>query len=137
MYKKYALDKLKMDFAGYFIKNPSQISFHHLIVSHKECKNRGLGEGYWEWNGALLVQHTSHDYLHQIQNYDEDRFLDITSEMIDENIKGYLDMDNIRVIDDIMESFEREYCNTTTKKGYPIIKPEYVRERVLRKNNFR
>lgn len=133
MIKKYALMKLKYDFAGYNISNINQLSFHHLILSHRECKKQGLGEGFYEWNGAILVQKTSHDYLHTIEQYDYDMFSDITSHMIDENAKGYLDIEDIKAIDDILTCFEREYCGTRTKKGYPLIKSEYVDQRLILK----
>lgn len=127
MIKKYALMKLKYDFMGYEFNNPNQLSFHHLIVPHRLCKSKGLGEGYIEWNGAILRQNTSHDYLHIVERYDLDMFNAITSEMIDENVKGYLDIENIKAIDDILNNFEREYCSARTKKGYPLIKEEYTR----------
>ncbi len=50
MIKKYALNKLKYDFMGYEFSNISQLSFHHLIIPHRECKNLGLGEGRFIWN---------------------------------------------------------------------------------------
>lgn len=127
MIKKYALMKLKYDFMGYEFNNPNQLSFHHLIVPHRLCKSKGLGEGYIEWNGAILKQNTAHDYLHIVERYDLDMFNAITSEMIDENVKGYLDIENIKAIDDILNNFEREYCSTRTKKGYPLIKEKYTR----------
>jgi hypothetical protein len=132
MIKKYSLDKLKYDFMGYPFNNVNQLSFHHLIVPHRLCKKEGLGEGYVEWNGAILRQNTSHDYLHTIEKYDLDMFNAITSEMIDENIKGFLDIENIMYIDDVLRNFEREYSGTRTKKGGLIIKPEYTR-RLIKK----
>lgn len=132
MIKKYALNKLKYDFMGYQFQNYNQLSFHHLIVPHRLCKLQGLGEGYLEWNGAILRQNTAHDYLHIIERYNLDMFNAITSEMIDENIKGYLDMQNLIYIDDILKCFEREYCGQRTKKGHPLIKEEYTR-RLIRK----
>jgi len=132
MVKKYALMKLKYDFMGYDFKKPEQLSFHHLVVAHRFCKKQGLGDGFYEWNGAILVQKTSHDYLHSIEQYDYDMFSDITSHMIDENAKGYLDIEDIMAIDDILTCFEREYCGIRTKKGYPLIKEEYTR-RLLKK----
>lgn len=132
MIQKYALNKLKYDFMGYPFQNTNQLSFHHLIVPHRECKNAGLGEGYVEWNGAILKQNTAHDYLHTIERYDLDMFNYITSEMIDENIKGYLDIENIRMIDDILNQFEKEYLGKRTKNGHQIVKHEYL-TRVLRK----
>lgn len=135
MYKKYALNKLKYDFMGYEFQHPNQLSFHHLIIPRRLCKTQGLGEGYYEWNGAILTQckfSNSHDYLHIIERYDLDIFNAITSEMIDENIKGYLDIENLKNIDDILKNFEREYCGQRTKRGYPLIREEYTR-RLIRK----
>ena len=86
MIKKYALMKLKYDFMGYEFQRSNQLSFHHLIVPKRYCKQEGLGEGYLNWNGAILRQDTSHDYLHIIERYDPEIFELITSEMIDENL---------------------------------------------------
>lgn len=129
MIKKYALTKLKYDFMGYGFNQPSQLSFHHLVVPHRNCKIVGLGEGYVEWNGAILVQSTAHDYLHIIERYDPDMFGAITSEMVDENIKGHLDIVNLEAINDILTQFEREYCGARTKKGQPLIKDSYVKRK--------
>ena len=126
MYKKYALNKLKYDFMGYEFQRPEQLSFHHLIVP------RRLGGLETLENGAVLRQNTSHNYLHTLERYDMDAFNAITSEMIDENIKGYLDIENLKAIDDILNCFEREYCSARTKKGHLLIKPEYTR-RLLKK----
>lgn len=131
MIKKYNLMKLRYDFMGYDISNINQLSFHHLLISHKECKRLGLGEGYWEYNGAILVQKTSHDYLHLIESKDYDMFCYITSEMIDENIKGYLDLYNIRRIHDVLNQFELEHSGDRTKKGRVLIKEQYTRRRKI------
>lgn len=133
MIKKYALMKLKYDFMGYEFQRSNQLSFHHLIVPKRYCKQEGLGEGYLNWNGAILRQDTSHDYLHIIERYDPEIFELITSEMIDENLKGRLDMENIEAIDDLLSYFEREHCSDRTKKGNLIIKPEYTRRLVRKK----
>lgn len=127
MIVKYELLKLKYDFMGYPFQRTDQLSFHHLIVPHRECKKKGLGEGYVEWNGAILRQKTSHDYLHIVERCDRDRFLAITNHMIEENKKGYLDPDDLKAIDDILYSFEKEYLNKSNKKGGSLIRPEYMR----------
>lgn len=129
MIKEYRLMKLGYDFMGYDITNKNNLSFHHLIVPHRNCKAMGLGEGYLEWNGTILNQNTSHDYLHLIEAKDYDMFLAITSELIDENVKGHLDIDNLRRIHDILECFEKEHYNDRSKKGKVLIKQEYVRRR--------
>lgn len=121
MIKKYALERLKYDFMGYPYENVSQLSFHHLIVPRRHNGPMTIE------NGAILRQNTSHDYLHLIERYDYDMFLAITSEMIDENIKGYIDMENLKYIDDVLRCFEREYCGYRTKKGHLIIKEEYTK----------
>ena len=131
MIKKYALMKLKYDFMGYEFNNTSQLSFHHLIIPHRFCPEQGFGDGYYIWNGAILRQNTAHDYLHVIENRDLDMFNAITSEMIDENVKGYLDETNLRAIDDILTQFEKEYCGARTKKGKPLIKEVYTRRRKI------
>lgn len=132
MIKKYALNKLKYDFMGYTFKDNRELSFHHLIIPKKDCKGIECS-GFLEWNGAILTQDKAHEYLHRIQCYDDDRFQAITLEMIDENTKGYLDMDNIRTINDVLESFEREYLGKTTKHGNDIIKEEYLNRLLLKR----
>lgn len=127
MIKNFKIMKLGMDFMGYEVKKKESLSFHHLIIPHRDCKLYGLGEGYLYWNGAILNQLTSHDYLHLIERIDYDIFLAITSEMIDENVKGYLDMENIRYIDDCLTFFEREHCSDRNKKGKILIKEEYTK----------
>ena len=133
MIKHYKLMSLGFDFMGYPIKKKSMLSFHHLIIPHKHCKELGLGEGYLWWNGAILNQSTSHDYLHLIQSKDDDMFSAITSEMIDENLKGYLDMGNLKYILDVLHCFEREHCSDRSKKGYYLIKDEYLYRPALEK----
>ena len=130
MINYYKINKLGYDFMGYEF-NKKLASFHHLIVPHRECKAKGLGEGYLWWNGSILIQSTSHDYLHLIEAKDYDMFLAITSEMIDENIKGYLDKENLLKIRKILEQFEREHCSDRGKKGNLLIKDEYVRRRKI------
>lgn len=117
------------DFMGYDIKRRESLSFHHLIVAHRYCKEQGLGEGYVMWNGAILVQDTSHDYLHTIETIDYDVFCALTSEMIDMNIKGYLDKDNLQQIKDILLYFERKHDRDRNKKGKLLIKKEYTHNR--------
>lgn len=127
MIKKYSLLTLKYDFAGYIFQKPEQLSFHHLIIP------RRLGGTQTIENGAILVQNTSHNYLHTIEQYDLDMFVAITKEMIDENIKGHLDMENIKAIDDILNCFEREYIGYRSKRGRELIKPEYIEQRILKR----
>ena len=131
MINDFKLKKLKYDFAGYTFDKTNQLSFHHLIIPKRECIRLHIpSEGYIYQNGAILRQNTSHDYLHTIENYDYDRFLAITSELIDENILGELSIESLKRIRDVLESFEREYSNERSKSGNLIIKESYVRDRI-------
>lgn len=130
MIKKFKIMKLKFDFMGYVVDRKESLSFHHLIIPRRDCKKFGLGDGYLYWNGSILKQNTSHDYLHLIERIDYDLFLAITNEMIDENIKGYLDIENIRYINDCLSYFERNHCSDRDKKGKLLIKEEYTRRMI-------
>ena len=130
MIKDFKIMKLGFDFMGYKVDKKQSLSFHHLIIPHRESKNYGIGEGYLYWNGAILRQNTSHDYLHIIEKIDPDIFYELTSEMIDENIKSRLDIDNLKRIHDLLLYFEREHDHDTSKKGKLLIKREFVTGRV-------
>lgn len=130
MVNDFKIMKLGMDFMGYHVNRKQDLSYHHLIVPRRHCKEAGLGEGYLYWNGAILRQNTSHDYLHIIEKIDPDIFCELTSEMIDENIKGRLDIDNLKRIHDLLLYFEREHDHDTSKKGKLLIKREFVTGRV-------
>lgn len=67
---------------------------------HFLVANRENGP-YSYWNGIILCGKTSHPYLHLIEN--------------------------LRYIDDILTSFEREYCGKRGKKGKILIKEEYTK----------
>ena len=129
MVNDFKIMKLGMDFMGYHVNRKQDLSYHHLIIPRRHCKEAGLGEGYLYWNGAILRQNTSHDYLHLIENIDPDIFCELTSEMIDENIKGRLDIDNLKRIHDLLLYFEREHDHDRTKKGKLLIKREFVTTR--------
>ena len=117
------------DFMGYDIKRKESLSFHHLIVAKRNCHKERLGNGYYIWNGAILVQDTSHNYLHLIEHYDYEIFYRITSEMIDQNIKGKLDIENLRQIKDLLLYFEQEYEHEKSKKNKLLIKRDYLENR--------
>ena len=130
MVNDFNLKKLGYDFAGFHFNKTNELSFHHLIVPHRDSKEYGIGEGYVYWNGAILVQNTSHDYLHLIERINRPMFLAITDELVKENKQGYVDMDNIRRIHNIMEEFEDKYGDERGKKGKLLIKREYVKNRI-------
>lgn len=132
MIAKYKLLELKYDFMGYDFNKEKDITFHHLIVPKRICIVQNIPElGYLDWNCALL-QKDAHNYAHIVERYDRDMFNALTLQMIDENLKGYLDIKNLQAIDDILNQFEKEYCGARTKHGDPLIKEEYTRRRVRR-----
>lgn len=110
----------EVDFMGYSI-NKSTLSYHHLIVP------RRLGGPETIDNGAILNRLTSHPYLHIIENRDPEIFFLVTSEMVDENIKRKIDLENLKKINDLLNTFEREFCSSLTRKGKPLIKEEYTK----------
>lgn len=125
MINKYKILDLGFDFMGYSFKKENELSFHHLIIPKRLCKVKNISDnGYVEWNGAILRQATSHNYLHLIERYDRDIFLKITGEMIDENIRGNIDIDNLKNIDDALNNFEKEYSN--------LVKDEYTKRLIRR-----
>lgn len=127
IYTDFNMRRLGYDFMGYEFDDKKQLSFHHLIVPHRDCKQMGLGKGYQYWNGVILRQDTAHDYLHLVEAKDYDRFLAITSEMIDEKALLKIELENLKRISDILNGFEREHCGDTTKKGKSLIKESYTR----------
>ena len=131
MYDDFNLKELGYDFMGYEYENPRQLSFHHLVVAHRDCKALHIPhDGYLYWNGAILRQDTAHNYLHTIERYDNDRFEAISSELIDINIQRAILYQNLVYINDVLDSFEREYCGKCNHNGKEIIKEEYTRRRI-------
>ena len=125
MLNQYKIKQLGFDFMGYTLQKGDMYTFHHLITPKR------FGGAETIENGAVLCGKTSHPYLHLIEAKDFEMFCFITSEMIDENIKGYLDIENIRYIYDILSVFEREHCADRDKKGKLLIKEEYTRRMKL------
>ena len=125
MIKMYQLNKLGFDFMGYKFNRSEQLSYHHNVIAKR---NGGLETIR---NGAILVRDTSHDYIHVIERIDPEIFYLITSEMLDENLKGKIDIENLRKIRDLLLYFEREHDHDYTKKGKLLIKREYVEGRVI------
>ena len=130
MMKDYNIHKLGYDFMGYTFDRREDLSFHHLVVPKRDCKAAGLGEGYLKWNGAILNQNTSHDYLHIIERMDRDTFLRITAEMVEENLKGKLDIDNLKRIRELLLYFEDRYEKETNSKGQLILKRKFITKRI-------
>jgi len=123
MYSKFNLTDT--DFMGYELDRKSA-SYHHLIIP------RRLGGPKTVDNGAVLNGKTAHPYLHLIEGRDYEIFCLITSEMIDQNLKRKLDIENLKRIDIFLKYFEKK--KWSDKKSYeePLIKEDYVK-RLIKK----
>ena len=109
-----------VDFMGYKKGSKDYYSFHHLIIPARD------GGRYVEWNGAVLCAHTSHPYLHTVENFDYELFSYITNLIIDEKVLGRLDLNTLKKIDVVLKGFEVEYQGKCYKSKKKIIKPEYT-----------
>ena len=133
MIADYKLYRLGYDFMGYEIgKHREDLSFHHLIVPKRECKAKGLGEGYLRWNGAILMQSTSHDYLHKIEQVDREIFERITLHITQQNLMGKLDPEELLKIRCYLCYFEKEYRDARLSHGKKLIKQEYITSRYFK-----
>ena len=127
MIKDFKLERQGIDFMGYGFDKISTLSFHHLIIAHRDCQKFHIpNQGYVYWNGAILKQDTSHDYLHTIERVDEDMFIYITAKLVEENKLGRLDKDILMQIRDVLERFEREHCSDRTHNNKALIKERYT-----------
>lgn len=121
MINEFAIKERGIDFMGYELQEKDIYTFHHLIIPKR------AGGPYERWNGAILCGKSSHPYLHSIEDTDLDMFCYLTSEMIDINFKGYLDLNNLRRIHDLLKQFEKEHCGDYNRHGKPLIKEIYTR----------
>lgn len=130
MIKIYNIKKVGCDFMGYTFNRYEDLSFHHLIIPKRDCRAKGLGDGYLQWNGAILNQETSHDYLHMIERTEREIFLKITQLMIIENQSGQIDLDTLKRIREFLLYFEDLHKNDVNKQGKKLIKRQYITNRI-------
>lgn len=129
--KEFNLRKLKCDFMGYQFHSVSNLSFHHLLLSRQQCKLQQVPmQGYVKWNGVMLVRDTSHDYLHIIEDKDEEIFYLITSELLDEKIEGRITKEHLLRIKALLMAFEREHEHDTNSHGKLLLKPKFYTNRI-------
>lgn len=118
-------DIIDTDFMGYSV-DKNTANFHHLIIPRRNGGAKAI------CNGAILNKDTSHPYLHIIESKDYDVFYKITKEMIKENRLGRIDMECLRVINDVLNYFEREHSGETNFLGEQLIKEEYTKRLLKR-----
>lgn len=129
--KQYKLTELGYDFMGYPLEEGDIFTVHHLIIPSR------LNGPLEKWNISILCGSTAHTYLHLIESIDYDIFLAITSELIDINFQEYLDINNLKKINDILKSFENEWINKDIRngRGKRKIKDKYI-NRLLNNPNL-
>lgn len=136
MINEFKLRELGMDMMGYKVVRDNDYSFHHLIVPHRDCKRKKIeSDGYVRWNGAILSTKSAHPYLHLVEQYKRAYFEDITHQLINMNQKGYVDVEDLRIIHEILYEFELLYDYEVSHKGKIIIKPEYRKRIELNEEN--
>ena len=111
MVNMYKVKEYGLDFMGYRVSNIKDLSYHHLIIP-KEMGGKETVE-----NGAILLK-ASHKYLHYIESNNKSLFKEITNQMIIENRKGYIDLENLAIIDQLLLEFEKVNKNEI-KNRYP------------------
>ena len=113
MVHTYKINKLKYDFMGYTFDNTNQLSFHHLVIPKRECREMGLGDG-----------------LHLIERIDREIFLEITQCMIRENKLGMLTKEELINIRNLLLYFENEHKMDVDREGRKLIKRKFITERI-------
>ena len=130
--KQYKLYELGYDFMGYPLEEGDKFTVHHLIIPSR------LNGPLERWNMSILCGLTAHTYLHLIESLDYYTFLKITSELIDINVQGYIDITNLERIDSILTDFEQEWIikDVRNGRGKRKIKEKYT-QRILNDNNLK
>lgn len=119
MIKIYELEKYKLDFMSYRFNQIGDLTYHHLIIPKCQGGKKTIK------NGAILTR-TSHDYLHLIEQIDKEVFYLISSEMIEQNVKGKLDIKNLKKIRELLRYFESEHIDERMREGKLLIKEKYL-----------
>lgn len=122
LFYDFGLHKLGYDFMGYTFDDKKEISYHHIQPRHYK------GKTTYE-NGSLLVRNTSHNYIHTIEEYEFQLFIELSQELIAEHKDG-ITKEHLLAIRQMLEFFEQKYKEQYTKRGILIVKEEYVRRRI-------
>lgn len=123
LFNDFELYKLGYDFMGYYFDDKKELSYHHIKPRHYK------GKTTYE-NGALLNRNTSHNYIHTIEEFEFDLFIELSQELIAEHKDG-ITKEHLLAIRQILEFFEQKYNDTYNKRGSLIVKEEYIRRRII------
>lgn len=124
---KLMVNEYKMtniDWMGYTLIKGDEYDFHHI---RKKSKGGKLNPS----NGAILVSGVSHPYIHVIEFKDPEmfRYLNRILKCINEQ-KHMSTERQLKMIDLVLASFEREYIGKTFNSGKPVIKELYIDRRI-------
>ena len=124
LFYDFDLHKLGYDFMGFYFDEKKELSYHHIKPRHYK------GNTTYD-NGALLNRHTSHNYIHTIEEMEFQVFIELSQVLMDEHKVGKITPEHLREINMLLSFFEQKYNGKYTKRGNLIIKEEYVRRRVI------
>lgn len=128
LYKEYHLEELGYDFLGYEFGNKKELSTHHIIPRHS-------GGSTKKDNLCILNRTTSHNYIHLIEDYDYKIFLQVSRELMEQVKKGKIDIEDLKIINELLLFFEDKYKNEEARSGGLLIKPVY-KKRILTKEDL-
>ena len=123
LFYDFDMHKTGYDFMGYTFDSKLDLSYHHI-------KTRQSGGKTTYDNGAILNRATSHNYIHIIEAFEYDLFLEITQVLRDEHQAKAITKEHLQAIRDVLEYFEIKYQNQSTSRGLPIVKEEFIRRRI-------
>lgn len=128
LYKEYELEQLGYDFLGYEFGSKKELSTHHIIPRHS-------GGSTKKDNLCILNRTTSHNYIHLIEDYDYKIFLQVSRELMEQVKKGKIDIEDLKIINELLLFFEDKYKNEEARSGGLLIKPVY-KKRILTKEDL-
>lgn len=118
MIKIYNMEEF--DFMGYTLTKEPE--FHHIVKKEHNGK-------YEICNGAVLNT-INHRYLHIIE-YKEIVIFNAINDMFRIiNKKGYIDIEDLKIINALLLEFEYLYKDAKNSKGKQLIKDEYYNRKI-------
>lgn len=123
LFYDFDLHKLGYDFMGYMFDSKKELSYHHIQPRHYG------GKTTYD-NGAILNRHTSHNYIHTIEEMDFQLFIELSQILKDEHRAKKITPEHLKEINMLLTYFEQKFDQQYTKRGNLIIKEEYTRRRV-------
>ena len=124
LYKEFNVEELGFDCMGYTFGSKKELSTHHIIPRH-------IGGQTKKNNLCVLNRHTSHNYIHLIEDYDYKTFLQISKLLLEEAKDRKITMERLLEINNLLDFFEDKFKNEQSRSGDLLIRPEY-KTRILK-----